>query len=134
MERRKFLFGFLGFTTVASAQIRIEDQTIRVFTNDPNFAKFNGWKIEWTGWKYSADNLELHGQWLAWDKTERRYFYQDSGGRGSNYNPGDMLYTQVTEARRQVFFNTTEEFKESVKTRTLKELEETLEGLGDGGW
>lgn len=125
MEGRRGFLRALGLTPLVAVVAFAADIDPKVEKRNPDQFIWSGWRFYWTGWKPAQENLELHGQWVALSK-DGRAFYQNSGGSGSNYNPGDMLDLRVIVPDRRVFFGDIFENGETIKAMALTELKANL--------
>ncbi|SRR6266516_5163854 len=93
------------------------------------------WHIHWTGWKGNCDrdghtlDDTLVGQWLAWDRKEKRYFYASVPGGQGEYKRGDNFdiepKTGQTRIARLTPLGTALDMYEEGYQRLLKALENT---------
>lgn len=87
------------------------------------------WDIEWTGWKSNQQNAELCGQWIATpisadgrEDPTRLQVYSATGGKVSNFYPGNYFDVSVEWGHFRVSQNTPAAIREHERERALHAL------------
>ena len=98
MNRREILKGIIFAVPTILLPKKILGMVVDI--EDCPFKKckghIKGYCLHWTGWKSSVNTSMMAGQWLAWNKTKRKYIYSNTSIEGKEsglgfYNLGDVF-------------------------------------------
>jgi hypothetical protein len=77
MKRRGFFTAIAGAAAGGVAGAAVTKKEVKEPLILPDVVHYNGFTINWTGWKYSANQLQPCGQWIARPDDEQPIITSD---------------------------------------------------------